>query len=228
MIRFCQRSQTAAPARAPVEAPSRLRVCTDRISTSTAASARPRIRSVSRKLAYSALLSALTRAAAADPQVSVGLTAGGGIANLRTTAPLPVFHMGLHGDVLFLRNKDRDMAIGPYVEVLTVAFETAEMGAGVSWLIPLGEHFPLTLSLGGHARAYPVYGGMAWEPGVDTTIFFGTRSYNFNSVYGLAAGIFVQGRLGLGDGHQADVLAGAQLDLELFVLPFVLLVNAFR
>jgi hypothetical protein len=151
------------------------------------------------------------------------VTLGGGGANLRTE-PLPVFHLGFHADVLFARSSDHDMAIGPYVEVLTVAFETFEAGGGVSWLIPVSEHFPLVWSLGAHARGFP--GG--WEPGLDTTLFFGSRSYNFGSVYGLAAGVFVQGRLGLGDGNQADILGGALIDLEVFVLPFVLLANAFR
>lgn len=161
--------------------------------------------------------------ASADPQVSVGLTLGGGAANLRTS-PLGVFHMGVQGDVLFLRKGDRDMAIGPYAEVLTVAFETFEVGGGVSWLIPVTEHVPLVLSVGAHARGYA--GG--WEPGIHARIWMGSRSYNFESVYGLSAGLFVEGRWGLGDGQQADILGGVQLDFELFALPFVLLYNAFR
>jgi hypothetical protein len=159
--------------------------------------------------------------ARADPQVSVGLTLGGGGAFLRTR-PLGVFHMGLHGDVLFLRKSDHDMGIGPYVETMTVAFETFEAGGGVSWLIPVTDQVPLVLSFGAHARGYP--GG--WEPGLEAIVWMGSRSYNFQSVYGLSAGLFVEGRWGLGDGQQADILGGAQIDLELFALPFVLLYNA--
>ena len=59
-------------------------------------------------------------------------------------------------------------------------------------------------------------------------IWMGSRSYNFDSVYGLAAGLFVEGRWGLGDGQQADILGGVQADLEIFALPFVLLYNALR
>lgn len=132
--------------------------------------------------------------------------------------------MGLHGDVLFLRGRDKDMAIGSYFEVLTVAFETLEVGGGVSWLIPVTEHVPLVLSAGAHARGY--VGG--WEPGLHASIWMGSRSVNVESVYGLAAGFFVEGRYGLGEGQQADILGGIQLDLELFALPFVLLYNAFR
>ena len=132
--------------------------------------------------------------------------------------------MGLRGDVLFFRHGDRDMALGPYFETLTVAFETFEVGGGVSWLLPITEHVPLVLSVGAHARGYE--GG--WEPGIHAMIWMGSRSYNFHSLYGLAVGGFVEGRYGLGDGRQADILGGVQLDLELFVLPFVLLYNAFR
>ncbi len=165
--------------------------------------------------------------AVGDPQFAVGLTLGGGAANLRTN-PLPVFHLGLRGDVMFLRKGDRDMAIGPYVETLTVAFETFEVGGGVSWLIPMTEHIPLVLSFGAHARGYNNAVGSGWEPGLHTSVFVGSRSYNFGSLYGLSAGFFVEGRWGLGDGQQADILGGALIDLELFALPFVLLVNAFR
>lgn len=176
---------------------------------------------MSRSLALALLL--VASPSAADPQLTVGLTFGGGVANLRTT-PLGVIETGLRADVLFLRKGDRDMALGPYVETLTVAFETFEVGGGVSWLIPITEHFPLILSVGGHARGYS--GG--WEPGLHSSVFIGSRSYNFKSVYGLCAGVFADGRWGLGDGHQADVIGGIVFDLELFVLPFVLLVNAFR
>ena len=122
------------------------------------------------------------------------------------------------------------MALGPYVETLTVAFETFEVGGGLSWLIPLSEHFPLVLSAGMHARGYegPVPGSWAWEPGVDASLFFGSRSLNFGSLYGLAGGLFVEGRWGLGDGRQADLLFGAAVDFELLAMPFILLVNAFR
>lgn len=170
-----------------------------------------------------ALALLLPTSARADPQFAVGLTLGGGAAFLRTR-PLGVFHMGLHGDVLFLRDRDQAMGIGPYVETMTVAFETFEVGGGVSWLLPVTDLFPLVLSFGAHARAYP--GG--WEPGLEARLWMGSRSYNFHSLYGLAAGLFVEGRYGLGDGQQADILGGAQIDLELFALPFVLLYNALR
>jgi hypothetical protein len=168
---------------------------------------------------------ALAVPAYADPQFSSGLTLGGGAAYLRTRGPIGVFSMGFHGDVLFLRKSDHDFAIGPYVEALTVAFETFEFGGGLSFLIPVSEHFPLVLSAGLHARAFENNG---WEPGMHARLWMGSRSYNFQSLYGLAVGLFVEGRYGLGDGQQADILGGAEIDFEIFALPFVLLYNALR
>lgn len=125
--------------------------------------------------------------------------------------------MGLHADILFLRKRDSDFAIGPYVELLTVAFDTFEPGGGISWLIPMSEPIPLVLSAGAHARGGP--GG--WFPGLSATIWAGSRSYNYSSPYGLAIGLFVEGRYGFGDARQADILGGLQIDGEIFALPFI-------
>ena len=116
------------------------------------------------------------------------------------------------------------MAIGPYVD-FTMAFETLELGSGVEWLAPISESFPLILSAGLIERRAPSFG---WEPGAEATIFIGSRSYNFTSWYGLAAGLFVQGRYGFGDAKQADLLAGAQVDLSFFAYPFLLAYEALR
>ena len=155
--------------------------------------------------------------ASADPQANAGLTLGGAATDLRT-APSSAFHLGARGDVLFLRNRGSDMALGPYVEVLSESFRTLEAGGGVEWLVPVRDELPLVLSAGGFARRAP---GVSWEPGVASSVFFGSRSYNFHSFYDLAAGIFVQGRWGLGDAHQADVIVGVQMDLVLLAYPLI-------
>jgi hypothetical protein len=59
------------------------------------------------------------------------------------------------------------------------------------------------------------------EPGVEATVFWGSRSYNYHSSYSLGLGLFLQGRYGFGDGKQADAILGVQVDLEYLVLPFV-------
>jgi hypothetical protein len=156
------------------------------------------------------------------PQANVGLTIGGAATDLRTSAS-SAFHLGGRADVLFLRERGRDMAVGPYVEVLSEGFRTLELGGGVEWLLPVREELPLVLSAGSYARRAPSF---AWEPGVAAGVFFGARSFNFHSIYGLAAGLFVQGRYGLGDAHQADVVMGLQMDVVLLAYPAIFLYEA--
>lgn len=117
------------------------------------------------------------------------------------------------------------MALGPYVDVATAAFDTLEVGGGLEWLVPVSESLPFVFSAGLFERRAPRFG---WEPGAEATLFVGSRSHNFTSWYGLAAGLFVQGRYGFGDGKQTDAIAGAQIDLSLFAYPFVLAYEAIR
>jgi hypothetical protein len=152
----------------------------------------------------------------ADPQASTGVTLGYVETGLRTSASA-AFHFGARTDVLFLRHRETDAAFGPYADVATAGFHTLQAGGGVEWLLPVLDGFPLVLSAGG-------FGGktdLGWEPGVVAGVFFGSRSYNFHSWYGLATGLFAQGRYGLGDAHEGDIVVGVQLDLELVALPFV-------
>ncbi|MEI7893240.1 MAG: hypothetical protein WCI05_09115 [Myxococcales bacterium] len=173
-----------------------------------------------------ALLTAFVTPARAAPQVSVGLTLGADVRSLRAEAHPPVaFHMGGRADMVLLRSRGSDMGIGPYVDIATNAFDTLELGAGALWLIPVRPEFPLVWSVGAFERRAPVFG---WEPGVASTLFWGSRSYNFHSWYGLCAGFFVQGRYGLGDARQAEVIGGVQLDTAFLALPFMALVSALR
>lgn len=164
------------------------------------------------------------RFASADPQLSTGLTLGGGVSGLRQTPPFPSFHLGVRASVLFGHAQDDRMRAGPYVEALTVAFESFEPGAGLEWLLPAITGAPFVIGAGGHAR----YSDAGWQPGVHGTLLFGSRSYNHSSIYGVAGGIFVQGRLAFGDARQGDVLLGLYIDAAILALPVVLLINAFR
>jgi len=164
-------------------------------------------------------------AAKAPPQISSGVTTGGAFTDLRAdNGPRVAYALGGRLDLLFGRRAPGGMALGPYIDVTTAAFDTIEGGGGIAWLVPAGTPAFL-FSMGGFART----SRFGLEPGAATTIFWGARSYNYQSSYALASGLFVQGRYGLaGDGHQADLVAGVQLDLEYFALPFVLAYEAVR
>ncbi len=186
-----------------------------------------RLRSAQSLIAAAVLTCATagTSRTAAAPQANFGLTVGGAATDLRTNGPRAAFHLGGRADVLFFRSRNREAGFGPYVDVATAAFDTLEAGGGVEGLLPITEAIPLVLSTGLFERRAPSFG---WQPGAEATVFAGTRSHNFTSWYGLAAGLFVQGRYGFGDAKQADLIAGAQIDLSLFAYPFVLAYEALR
>jgi len=125
---------------------------------------------------------------------------------------------------MFLRERDRAMGVGPYVDIGTTRFDTFDLGAGVEWLLPVTEHVPLVLSAGPFVRK----DATGWRAGPAGTLFAGSRSLNFHSLYGLTAGVFVQARVIVDAAPRPEVLAGVQLDALLLALPFVLAVNAVR
>jgi hypothetical protein len=162
-------------------------------------------------------VAAMPELANARPQITGGVTTGAALTDLRAeNAPRLAYHLGGRLDFLFLREAPNDMAIGPYIDVATAAFDTFETGGGLSWLVPTGST-GFVFSGGVFART----SRFGLEPGVAGTIFWGSRSYNFHSRYAIGVGLFLQGRYGLGDGKQADGILGVQLDLEYFALPFV-------
>jgi hypothetical protein len=162
--------------------------------------------------------------ALADPQMSVGLTVGVDAKNAVGPDPLHGdFHLGGRGSILFLRNRGADMAIGPYVDVATASFDELDVGGGAEWLIPVRDDLPLVLSAGAFARNGD---HRSWAPGMEDRVFFGSRSYNFHSVYGLAAGLFVQTRWVPESPSTLDIVIGLQLDGELLALPWVFLFEA--
>jgi hypothetical protein len=166
------------------------------------------------------------RPAQADPQASVGVTAGLGLEDLAgPRAVLPVFHLGVRGDLLLLRTGPRAMGVGPYVHVATEAFESADLGGGLSWLIPAFEDLPIVLSGGGFARTGQ---GRNWSAGLQGDLFAGSRSYNFHSAYGMAIGFFAQTLFIPDPPATLDLVLGVRIDGEVLALPILFVVNGFR
>jgi hypothetical protein len=156
--------------------------------------------------------------ALAAPQVSAGLTTGAALTDMRAdNGPRLAYHLGGRLDLLLLRDRANTMAVGPYIDVATAAFDTFETGGGLEWLVPAGDT-AFVLSGGGFARA----SRFGWEPGVAGTLFWGSRSFNYHSTYSLGLGLFLQGRYGLSSvGRQADAIFGVQIDLQYLALPFL-------
>jgi hypothetical protein len=165
--------------------------------------------------------------ASADPQASAGLTIGGVVENVVGPAGTVggAFHLGARGSVLFLRNRGSDMAIGPYLDVATASFHNVDLGGGAEWLIPVRDDLPIVLSAGAFWREGD---GRSLSPGMEGTLFFGSRSYNFHSWYGLAAGIFAQSRWIPSSPGTLDLVFGIQIDAEILALPSILILEALR
>ena len=156
--------------------------------------------------------------ALAAPQVSAGLTTGAALTDMRASnGPRVAYHLGGRLDVLLLRDRANKMALGPYIDVATAAFDTFETGGGLEWLLPAGDT-AFIVSAGGFART----SRFGCEPGAAGPIFWGSRSFNYHSTYSLGLGLFLQGRYGLaGPGKQADAILGVQVDLQYLTLPFL-------
>jgi hypothetical protein len=174
----------------------------------------------------------LPAVAAADPQLQAGVTLGGGARDLRDGVR-GAFALGLRGSALFFRHRNRDGGLGAYVEGLTLDFDDVQLGGGVEGLLPGLESTALVLSAGALARHAPAAPDAAapapgWQPGFVSRLFVGFREYDFHSAYAMANGLFVEGRLGVGESRQAEIIGGAQIDLALFALPVLLVWGALR
>jgi hypothetical protein len=167
------------------------------------------------------VLVALGGVARAEPQSSVALTIGvAGVGEQRAYWDETVLHLGAHADFLFGRSKPTDFALGPFLELGTLGFNDFQFAGGASGLLPIFETFPLVVSLGGYGRATGTWGV---EPGLVGQLFWGSRSYNYHSIYGMSAGLVGQLRFGLGSAKDTAIIVGAQLDLAAMSLPFIYL-----
>ncbi len=161
---------------------------------------------------------------AATPQVSIGTTLGGVLEDVTKSPVQGAAHWGGRADVLFLRSRGTDMAVGPYVDIATASFHDVDVGGGVEWLLPVRDDLPFVLSGGAFVRSGE---GQSWGPGLEGTLFWGGRSYNFHSWYGMATGLFAQTRY-LPGSDRADIVFGIQIDGEILLMPSMLMLGMLK
>jgi hypothetical protein len=160
--------------------------------------------------------------AAADPQASALVIAGAGAVSLGGGS-VAAFHLGARGDLLFLRDRDRAMGVGPFVSVESEAFRSLSVEAGIDWLVPAPSvTFPFTFAAGGYDRRDDA----GARQGVLGEILWGSHGYNFDGHYDLAFGLFAEVRYALGSGREEDVIGGVAIDLSLLGYPFLLAYEA--
>lgn len=167
---------------------------------------------------------ATTAESRADPQGSAGFTVGAaGRGYGDDYFYEPAFHLGVRGDVIFGRDDGGDFGIGPYVETLTHAFDEIQFGGGASLLIPALDSVPFIVSVGPYGRYAPLIG---LEPGIATSLYFGSRSYNFSTSYVMSLGLIAEARIGLGESRENSFVLGLQVDAAFLALPFMYLAEA--
>ena len=121
-------------------------------------------------------------------------------------------------DVTFGARSPFAWRAGFFGAVGTTDFVTLDVAAGALLHVPAHPTFPLLLSVGAIADVVPTPGRV----GVVGRAWWGSRSLNYHSTYGMTAGFWVEGRYRPGE-NTADVLGGVDLDLRFLGLPFVML-----
>ncbi len=115
------------------------------------------------------------------------------------------------------RSRSKDIGLGPHVALETAGFDDLRVGGGATAVLPLIGSVPFVLSAGGYARK----SALGWEPGVATSLMIGSRSYNFHSSYGVAAGLLVGLHVGLGDSRETAIVVAGQVDMLFLLMPFI-------
>lgn len=179
---------------------------------------------VAASLAAASLSAAPT--AQAYTQWSAAVTLGVGA----TLTPEPqrevLWSLGLRADVLFGPRSPFFTHAGPFVSLRTDDFDSLSAALGASLELPVDPTFPLVLSLG--AATEFLRGPIApTTVGAFGRLWWGSRSLNYHSSYGMAVGLWLEARYFPGD-QRADLIAGLDADLGFITLPFVMLYEWIR
>jgi hypothetical protein len=129
---------------------------------------------------------------------------------------------GFRGDVLFGRERNADLALGPYLTFGTAAFADVRFGGGLSLLLPtLGGDFPIVISSG-------ALSSNGTDLRFSSEAFFGLRSHNFHGAYAMGSGIVIGGDAAVSGSRSNTLYVGVQIDGLWIALPFILGYQALR
>ena len=132
---------------------------------------------------------------------------------------VPVFSLGLRVDVLY-HPGPRAYGVGAFLSTRSDNFADIAPTLGASLLLPVTEAFPIVVSAGGALRIDSV--GVAGGP--LERVWFGARSYNFQTPYVFSGGAFVEGRQFVAGANSGwDVIFGFDGDLEILAIPWIAL-----
>jgi hypothetical protein len=130
--------------------------------------------------------------------------------------------LGLRADGVWGRRSSSSVGVGVVTDVRTRRFADVQFAAGPTLVLPVTDPFPLVLSVGPF-----VHRDESTRMGGFVSLALGPRTYNFHGNYSLAGGLLLDARKVPGGGP-TTISANLEVDLQIVVLPFLLLVNAFR
>ncbi len=159
--------------------------------------------------------------AAAYTQWTAALTLGGGARVGPATQRALLVTTGLRADVLFGSRDPRSVRVGPFAAGYSDDLATLVAAAGLSVQLPVSTDAPLVLSAG---ATYDLTERARLPVGLTGRVWWGSRSVNLHAAYGMAAGLWVEGRYAP-DGGALDVVVGLDGDLGFITLPVVVLWN---
>ncbi len=132
-------------------------------------------------------------------------------------APEHLLALGAHADVVFGRETFRDFGWGPHLGFSAPDLGEMQVDAGLSVLLPVGEAFPIVVSMG------PWVGTGEGQAGALGRVFWGARPVNAHAAYVTTIGVFFEGKASLVGDRGADLSAGLAADGFALLYPFVVL-----
>jgi hypothetical protein len=161
---------------------------------------------------------AIARPAHADPQWNASaLTGVCGTGDSGAIWRDTCWFNAIRADVLLGRTRNSDLGVGPLLELSTAGFSDVRLALGPTVLLPVHPYFPVMFQAGLRER----HSELGWSPGLQGSVFVGSRSYNFHSYYGLSGGLVLTAQRGLDETHDTLVAIAVQVDVLLLAMPFI-------
>jgi hypothetical protein len=159
---------------------------------------------------------AAVRPARGEVELTSDLSLGGGALVAGEEPSGGLFRFGAHAEATFLRRSNRDLGLGIYVEVMTSTFLDVMGSVGATLLIPVHHGLPIVLFVGPHYT----YSGRH-DGGVGGRLWWGFHNHNLTHFYNGTFGLWLEVRGDLTGERDVLLAAGVDIDLSLFVYPFV-------
>jgi len=160
----------------------------------------------------------------AETEITTGLVLGGGavlhddpdVQGADHDGTRGVFRFGVVGEVVFLRETNRDVGLGLYVELMTSSFRDVQPGGGLELLIPVHRWAPLKISAGAHYDYDDEHAG-----GFGGRLWWGAHVHNHFAIYNTTLGFWVEVRANVWGNRDILIAGGVEIDLTILTTPWM-------